>query len=119
MNKKTTIAKHSENDMPEIPKMGEAFFANAIRVETPEQLWEVTGSGVPKQQITLRVDSDVIAFFKEQGKGYQRLMNFALRTYMLRRKSAQSPQSTSRRKTRSGSLSEKATHYRKTGSERV
>jgi uncharacterized protein (DUF4415 family) len=53
-------------------------------------LWEATGSGVSKQQITLRVDSDVIDFFKRQGKGYQRLMNFALRAYMLRRKSAES-----------------------------
>ncbi|HEV3040234.1 MAG TPA: BrnA antitoxin family protein [Candidatus Angelobacter sp.] len=118
MNRKTTIVTQSENDAPEIPKMGEGFFVNAIRVDTPEQLWEVTGSGVPKQQITLRVDSDIIAFFKEQGKGYQRLMNFALRAYMLRQKSAQPPQSPARRKTRSESLPEKVAHYRKTGSKR-
>ena len=41
-----------------------------------------------KQQITLRIDQDVIEFFKMQGKGYQRLMNFALRAYMLRQKAA-------------------------------
>jgi uncharacterized protein (DUF4415 family) len=99
MNKRAIITKRSEDDVPDIPKMGEAFFANAIRVDSPEQLWEVTGSGVPKQQITLRVDSDVIAFFKKQGKGYQRLMNFALRAYMLRRKAAESSKPIVRRKT--------------------
>jgi uncharacterized protein (DUF4415 family) len=100
MNKKATIARHSENEVPDIPQMSESFFANAIRVGTPEELWEATGTGVPKQQITLRVDSDVIAFFKQQGKGYQRLMNFALRAYMLRRKSAEAAKSATKRKTR-------------------
>ena len=90
MKKKPTTAKHSEGDSVTIPKMRADFFANAVRVSTPEELWEATGSGVPKQQITLRVDSDVIDFFRRQGKGYQRLMNFALRAYMLRRKSAES-----------------------------
>lgn len=41
-----------------------------------------------KQQITLRVDKDVVEFFRRQGKGYQRLMNFALRAYMLRQGAA-------------------------------
>lgn len=100
MSKKTTIAKYSDDPTADIPKMGEGFFANAIRVDTPEELWAATGGGVPKQQITLRVDSDVIAFFKQQGKGYQRLMNFALRAYMLRRRSASSAKPVARRKPR-------------------
>jgi uncharacterized protein (DUF4415 family) len=101
MRKKSTISKHSADELPDIPKMGKGFFANAIRVDSPEELWEITGSGVPKQQITLRVDSDVVAFFKQQGKGYQRLMNFALRAYMLRRKSASSAKTVTKRKPRS------------------
>lgn len=101
MNKKAIIARHSDDELPDIPSMGEGFFANAIRVDSPEELWEATGAGVPKQQITLRVDSDVIAFFKQQGKGYQRLMNFALRAYMLRRKSAESSKPASKRTKRS------------------
>ena len=60
------------------------------------------GAG-PKQQITLRVDQDVIKFFKAQGKGYQRLMNFALRSYMLKKQQAARESSTSvaKRKVRS------------------
>lgn len=101
MNKKITTAKHSEGEVPDVPKMGEGFFASAIRVNTLEDLWEATGAGVAKQQITLRIDADVIAFFKQQGKGYQRLMNFALRAYMLRRQSAEPAKSLARRKKRS------------------
>jgi uncharacterized protein (DUF4415 family) len=35
-----------------------------------------------KKQITLRIDQDVLDFFKEQGKGYQTKINQLLRTYM-------------------------------------
>lgn len=40
----------------------------------------------PKLQITLRLDGDVVRFFKEQGSGYQTRMNAVLRTYMEQRK---------------------------------
>lgn len=35
-----------------------------------------------KQSLTVRYDADIVAFFKSQGKGYQRLMNNVLRAYM-------------------------------------
>ena len=35
-----------------------------------------------KEQITLRVDSDVLRWFKMQGKGYQTKINDLLRAYM-------------------------------------
>ncbi|MCK0151222.1 BrnA antitoxin family protein [Marivita sp. S6314] len=35
-----------------------------------------------KAAISLRVDRDVLAFFKEGGKGYQTRMNAVLRAYM-------------------------------------
>ena len=35
-----------------------------------------------KQQITLRLDPDVLGFFREQGKGYQTTINAVLRRYM-------------------------------------
>jgi uncharacterized protein (DUF4415 family) len=35
-----------------------------------------------KAQVTLRVDSDVLAWFKEQGSGYQTKINALLRAYM-------------------------------------
>ncbi|MFQ5421063.1 MAG: BrnA antitoxin family protein [Anaerolineae bacterium] len=35
-----------------------------------------------KQQVTLRIDSDVLAWFRMQGRGYQTKINALLRAYM-------------------------------------
>ena len=54
--------------------------------------WTRPGALVPsenKQQVTLRLDSDVLSFFKETGKRYQSRINAALREYVkAHRKSA-------------------------------
>jgi uncharacterized protein (DUF4415 family) len=57
-------------DFSDIPKLGPEFFANAI-------LWPGT-----KEQITLRLDPDVLKFFRKQGRGYQTTINAVLRRYM-------------------------------------
>lgn len=44
--------------------------------------------GEPKQQITLRLDPDVIRWFKRTGKGYQSRMGAVLRTYVQARRKA-------------------------------
>ena len=47
--------------------------------------WTRPGALVPsenKQQITLRLDSDVLSFFKDTGKRYQSRINAALREYV-------------------------------------
>ncbi len=36
----------------------------------------------PKKQLTLRIDQDVIDFFRTQGQGYQTKINQLLRAYM-------------------------------------
>jgi len=61
-------------DFSDSPKLGPDFFANAI-------LWPG-----PKKQITLRIDPDVLTFFREHGRGYQSTMNAVLRKYMEARK---------------------------------
>ena len=54
--------------------------------------WTRPGALVPtenKQQVTLRLDADVLSFFKETGKRYQSRINAALREYVkAHRKSA-------------------------------
>jgi len=57
-------------DYSDIPKQGADFFARAI-------LWPG-----PKKQITLRLDPDVLAFFRKHGKGYQSTINAVLRKYV-------------------------------------
>jgi uncharacterized protein (DUF4415 family) len=37
-----------------------------------------------KQQLTLRIDADVVAWFKAQGKGYQTRINELLRRAMMK-----------------------------------
>ena len=47
--------------------------------------WEKTiVPGVPerKQPVTIRLDADVVDWFKDQGKGYQTRINAVLRAYV-------------------------------------
>jgi uncharacterized protein (DUF4415 family) len=53
--------------------------------------WTRPGALVPsenKQQITLRLDVDVVSFFKKTGKRYQSRINAALREYVNAQKKA-------------------------------
>jgi uncharacterized protein (DUF4415 family) len=59
-----------EIDTSDIPELDEHFFKNAKLV-------------VPhKQPVTLRLDADVLEWFKSQGQGYQTRINNLLRRYM-------------------------------------
>lgn len=42
----------------------------------------VQGLPVPKEHINIRVDRDVLAWFKANGRGYQTLMNNVLRAFV-------------------------------------
>ncbi len=86
-------------DYSDIPELGPDFFANAITVRG-QDFPRALGFGVSKQLLTLRVDADVIEFFKKKGKGYQRMMNFALRAFMWREQQAIAKESTLKRKPR-------------------
>lgn len=57
-------------DTSDIPELDDEFFNNA-KIRIPS-----------KQPVTLRVDSDVLAWFKSQGQGYQTRINKLLRAYM-------------------------------------
>lgn len=59
-------------DFSDIPELDEDWFAKA----------EWRNFNEPKKQLTVRFDADVIAFFKEGGRGYQTRMNAVLRAYM-------------------------------------
>lgn len=60
---------HDEDiDYSDIPPLDDNFF---VRVTTP-----------PKKQLTIRLDSDVLDWFKRHGKGYQTRINRILRMVM-------------------------------------
>lgn len=63
-----------EIDTSEIPELPEAFWRNAVRNPFYRPL---------KQQLTLRLDADVVAWLRRQGRGYQTRANATLRAAML------------------------------------
>ena len=72
--KRIDALKDSDIDFSDAPELGPDFFARAI-------LWPG-----PKKQITLRIDPDVLTFFRKHGRGYQSTINAVLRKYMEARK---------------------------------
>jgi uncharacterized protein (DUF4415 family) len=68
--KRVDALRDSDIDFSDAPELGPDFFANAI-------LWPG-----PKQQITLRLDPDALAFVRKHGRGYQTIINAVLRKYM-------------------------------------
>ncbi len=59
----------------------------------PDDFWDsaVLVPPIPKQAISLRVDDDVLTWFRKQGPGYQSRINAILRTYMERMRLAKKP----------------------------
>lgn len=55
---------------PDNPPLTEEWLKNAKWVERK-----------PKEAISIRIDADVLAWFRGQGDGYQSMMNGVLRTY--------------------------------------
>ena len=85
MSKKSITKKYLEADIPDkdidlsdIPETDETFWADAV-VELPNK----------KQLISIRIDSDILAYFRSKGKGYQSRINAVLRTYVDRKKQAE------------------------------
>jgi uncharacterized protein (DUF4415 family) len=68
--KRLSGMEDSDIDTSDIPELDDSFFENA-------------DISVPlKQPVTLRIDSDVLVWFKSQGAGYQTRINNLLRRYM-------------------------------------
>jgi uncharacterized protein (DUF4415 family) len=65
----------AEIDFSDIPELTAKFWKNAVRNPFYRPL---------KKQLTLRLDADVIAWLRAQGKGYQTRANGLLREAMLR-----------------------------------
>jgi uncharacterized protein (DUF4415 family) len=96
-------ARIKASDTSENLELGPAFFANAIAL--PGLLRDVDiraslGIGAPKKMISIRVDGDVLDYFRKRGKGYQRRMNFALRAFMWREQQAEAAERAAKRQPR-------------------
>ena len=58
------------SEIPDLSALGEEFWDKAV-VKRAE----------PKAQVTIRLDREVLDWFKSQGKGYQSRINAVLRAY--------------------------------------
>ena len=68
---KLEVMTDDEIDTSDIPPLGDDFFTKG-ELRLPKQ----------KPMISMRVDADVLEWFKAQGPGYQTRMNAVLRLYM-------------------------------------
>jgi uncharacterized protein (DUF4415 family) len=73
--KRLDAMKDEDIDFSEIPEITPEMFARGIVRRGLKPI-------PPKKQLTLRMDSDVIEWFKKQGRGYQTKINSLLRAYM-------------------------------------
>ena len=68
---KIDALKDGEIDTSDIPEQGKAFLKRAM-LRLPE----------PKTAVTIRLDRQVLNWFKTKGPGYQTRINALLRAYM-------------------------------------
>ena len=73
--KRVDALKDKDIDLSDIPEVTPEMFARTIVRQGLKP--------VPrKAQLTLRVDSDVLEWYRKQGQGYQTKINSLLRAYM-------------------------------------
>ena len=73
--KRIDAMKDEDIDFSDIPEVTPEMFARAVRRRNCKVIPR-------KKQITLRVDSDVVDWYRKQGRGYQTRINSLLRAYM-------------------------------------
>ncbi len=68
--RRVNATQDEQIDYSDVGELGDDFFHRAE--------WHPA----PKKPVTLRVDADVLDWFKRQGRGYQTRINQLLRAYM-------------------------------------
>jgi len=78
-----------KTDWERLRKQTDADIANAVANDPDtffpdDAFWQTAEVVMPasKQQITLKLDPEIIAYFKQQGRGYNTRMNAVLKSYV-------------------------------------
>lgn len=79
--------RYSDDDLKAIVEAGNYVptSPDAPEVELDESFWQTARVVMPttkKEAISLRVDRDILDWFRAEGKGYQSRMNAVLRAYV-------------------------------------
>ncbi len=82
------MARHKETELKRLTARREEDIDTSDIAEVTDWSGAVKGQFYKpvKQQVTLRIDADVLAWFKEKGGKYQTELNKVLREHMLRGK---------------------------------
>jgi uncharacterized protein (DUF4415 family) len=73
--KRVDAMRDEDIDLSDSPEVTPEMFAAAV-------VRRGLVAAPPKEQVTLRLDGDVLKWFRSQGKGYQTRINALLRAYM-------------------------------------
>jgi uncharacterized protein (DUF4415 family) len=73
--KRVDALKDEEIDFSDTPELSPEVFARAV-------VRRGLNPVLRKEQLTIRLDSDVLEWYKKQGPGYQTRINALLRAYM-------------------------------------
>ncbi|MDE0521515.1 MAG: BrnA antitoxin family protein [Boseongicola sp.] len=80
------IAKASLEELRKMKEEGQISppRPDAVPVELPADFWDNAEVKFPvsKQPVNLRIDVDILEFFKEGGRGYQSRIHSVLRSYV-------------------------------------
>ena len=87
--KRSSIVSTHETDWERVDASTDARVHDAINADadaqpTDETFWKTARIVMPrpKETITIRLDADVLEWFRNRGKGYQTRINAVLRSYM-------------------------------------
>ena len=91
--KRSATSKRSRTDLARVDRMKDEGIDFTDSPEIPPEMFAraIVRKGLKpvgrKEQLTLRIDSDVLEWFRRQGQGYQTKINALLRAYMEAHKS--------------------------------
>lgn len=82
--------RSSKTDWKRVDAMPDGEIDYSDSPELNERFWKEAKLVVPKkkERLSMRIDSDVLAWFRSKGKGYQTTINTVLKSYVEAQKSS-------------------------------
>ncbi len=76
--------KSIKSDLPRVDAISDENIDYSEIPTTEADFWQAAEVNLPavKQQVTLRIDPDIVEYFKAAGQGYQTRINAVLRSYV-------------------------------------
>lgn len=83
LNKPPVVTAEQKARLAKLAAMPDEQIDYSDAPPMPEAVWAKAGKlPEPKQQVTLRIDADVLEYFKHSGSRYQTRINAVLRAYV-------------------------------------